>query len=200
VSIARPGEHTARPGTIGRLLGGNEARLLDEAGRPVADGQVGELYVRNAMMMDGYHADSGATADASREGFISVGDLAYRDADGYYYLADRKSDLVISGGVNIYPQEIEQRLYAHPAVQEAAVVGVPDPEWGERLVAFVVLRRQARVTAEELIEHVREQLADFKRPREVFFVESLPRNPTGKVLKGELRAQAQAHSGQAAAR
>jgi fatty-acyl-CoA synthase len=189
VTLALPGEHTARPGTIGRLVGGNDARLLDGQGHEVPLGQVGELYVKNSMMMDGYHDNEQATRAAQREGFLSVGDLAYRDADGYYYLADRKSDMVISGGVNIYPWEIEQRLHEHPAVHEAAVVGVPDAEWGESLVAFIVLRSGAQATPGELIEHVREKLADYKRPRRVLFLDALPRTPTGKVLKRELKLQ-----------
>jgi len=187
VTIALPGEHTARPGTIGRLVNGNTVRLLDGDGRDVPDGQVGELYVRNPMMMDGYHGNKKATDDATRDGFISVGDLAYRDADGYLYLADRKTDMVISGGVNIYPWEIEQRLHEHPAVHEAAVVGVPDPEWGESLAAFVVLRAGQTATGDELGAFVKESLADYKRPRNFVFVEALPRTPTGKVLKRELK-------------
>jgi len=190
VALARPGEHTARPGTIGRAIGGNEIRLLDGEGHEVPVGEVGELFVRNEMMMDGYHGNAEATRAASRDGFISVGDLARRDADGYYYLADRKTDMVISGGVNIYPWEIEEQLHAHPAVQEAAVVGVPDPEWGEALAAFIVLRPGHAATGPELGEHVRRQLADFKRPKKWFFVEDLPRNPTGKILKRELKARA----------
>ncbi len=187
VTIALPGEHTARPGTIGRLINGNEVRLLDGEGHDVPEGQVGELYVRNGMMMDGYHGNRKATEDATRQGFISVGDLGYRDGDGYYYLADRKTDMVISGGVNIYPWEIEQRLHEHPAVQEAAVVGIPDPEWGESLAAFIVLRHGEAATGEELGQWVKETLADYKRPRTFVFVESLPRTPTGKVLKRELK-------------
>ena len=187
VTIALPGEHTARPGTIGRLINGNEVRLLDAEGRQVPIGAVGELYVRNAMMMDGYHGNKKATEDATREGFISVGDLAYRDADGYFYLADRKTDMVISGGVNIYPWEIEQRLHEHQAVQDAAVVGVPDPEWGESLAAFIVLRDGQKATGEELGQWVKEALADYKRPRTFVFVDALPRTQTGKVLKRELK-------------
>jgi fatty-acyl-CoA synthase len=187
VTIALPGEHTARPGTIGRLINGNEVRLLDGSGRDVPDGEVGEIYVRNAMMMDGYHGNQKATDDATKEGFISVGDLGYRDGDGYYYLADRKTDMVISGGVNIYPWEIEQRLHEHPAVQEAAVVGVPDSEWGESLAAFIVLRDGQSATGDELGQWVKETLADYKRPRRFLFVESLPRTATGKVLKRELK-------------
>jgi len=190
VTLARPGEHTARPGTIGRAVGGNEIALLDGEGHEVPVGQVGELYVRNDMMMDGYHGNAEATRAASKDGFISVGDLARRDEDGYYYLADRKTDMVISGGVNIYPWEIEEQLHRHPAVQEAAVVGVPDPEWGESLAAFIVLRPGQSATAAELGEHVRRDLADFKRPKRWFFVDELPRNPTGKILKRELKERA----------
>jgi len=189
VTLAKPGEHTARPGTIGRLVGGNEARLLGGDGREVAIGEVGELYVRNAMLVDGYHGNDEATRAAQREGFFSVGDLARRDADGYFYLADRKHDMVISGGVNIYPFEIEQRLHQHPAVLDAAVVGVPDAEWGESLAAFVVLRDGKACGADELKQFVAAELADYKRPRQVLFVDTLPRTPTGKVLKRELRAR-----------
>jgi acyl-CoA synthetase (AMP-forming)/AMP-acid ligase II len=189
VTLAGPGEHTARPGTIGRLLGGVEARLLDGEGRPVPEGAVGELYVKSPMLVGGYHRNEDATRAAQRDGFFSVGDLARQDADGYFYLADRKHDLVISGGVNIYPFEIEQRLHAHPSVAEAAVVGAPDPDWGESLVAFVVLRDGAAATAEEIQRFVAAELADYKRPRRVLFVDALPRNPTGKVLKRDLKAR-----------
>jgi fatty-acyl-CoA synthase len=187
VTIALPGEHTARPGTIGRIIESNDIRLYNGEGHQVPEGQIGEIYVRNPMLMDGYHQNEKATAEATRDGYISVGDLGWRDGDGYYYLADRKTDMVISGGVNIYPWEIEQRLHEHPAVQEAAVVGVPDKDWGESLAAFVVLRPGQDVTAEELGNWVRQTLADFKKPRTVLFVESLPRTQTGKVLKRELK-------------
>jgi long-chain acyl-CoA synthetase len=190
VTIALPGEHTARPGTIGRAISGNDIKLLGPEGHEVADGQVGEVYVKNAMMMDGYFGNQKATDDATKQGMISVGDLAWRDADGYYYLADRKTDMVISGGVNIYPWEIEQRLHEHPAVFEAAVVGVPDAEWGESLAAFVVLRQGKSCDGDELREWVRQTLADYKRPRHVVFIDSLPRNPTGKILKRELKQRA----------
>jgi fatty-acyl-CoA synthase len=190
VTIALPGEHTARPGTIGRAIAGNDIKLLGPDVQEVPVGQVGEVYVKNAMLMDGYFGNQKATEDASRQGMISVGDLAWCDADGYYYLADRKTDMVISGGVNIYPWEIEQRLHEHPAVFEAAVVGVPDAEWGESLAAFVVLHTGKSCDAEELREWVRKALADYKRPRYVHFMEALPRNPTGKILKRELKQRA----------
>jgi len=181
VTLALPGEHTARPGTIGRPLRGNEIRLLDDQGRPVADGEVGELWVRSPMLVGGYHRNPEATGHSLRDGFFTVGDLARRDADGYYYMAERKIDMVISGGVNIYPLEIENFLHKHPAVLECAVVGLPDPEWGESLCAFIVLRRGAQATADELRSYVKDQLADYKAPRTVVFVDALPRNPTGKV-------------------
>lgn len=187
VTLACPGEHTARPGTIGRVLSGNEIRLLDEAGREVAAGEVGELYVKNSMLVAGYHRNPDATRSAMKDGFFSVGDMARVDADGFYYLADRKIDMVISGGVNIYPLEVEERIHAHPAVLECAVIGIPHPEWGEALKAFVVLRPGAEVSADELRAFVKQTLANFKAPKEIEFVAALPRNPTGKVLKRELR-------------
>jgi fatty-acyl-CoA synthase len=188
VTLAGPGDHVARPGTIGRALRGNDIRLLDDAGHDVAVGQVGELYVRNSTMFSGYHGNDDATAEAHRAGFASVGDMGRVDSDGYYFLESRKHDMVISGGVNIYPREIEDCMMTHPAVLEAAVIGVPDAEWGETLRGFVVLRTGERASEGELIDHVRKELADYKRPRSITFLAELPRNPTGKVLKRELRA------------
>jgi fatty-acyl-CoA synthase len=187
VTLAGPGDHTTRPGTIGRRLRGNQIRLLADDGTEVATGAVGEFYARNSMLISGYHKNQDATASAQRDGFFSVGDLARVDADGYYYLESRKHDMVISGGVNIYPREIEDHLHTHPAVLDVAVVGVPDPEWGETLKAFVVLRAGRAATAAELTDYCRTALADYKRPRQVVFLDELPRNPTGKILKRELR-------------
>jgi fatty-acyl-CoA synthase len=190
VTLAGPRDHVSRPGTIGRALYGNQIRLLDDAGHEVAPGEVGELYARNSMLITGYHRNAEATRASQRDGLFSVGDLARRDADGYYYLESRKHDMVISGGVNIYPREIEDLLHTHPAILDAAVIGVPDPEWGETLHAFVVVRDGHAVSETEVIEFCRAALADFKRPRRVTFVAELPRNPTGKVLKRELRERA----------
>jgi fatty-acyl-CoA synthase len=189
VTCAGPQDHEAHPGTVGRSLRGNHIRILGEDGREVPTGEVGELYVRNSMLITGYHGDDDATSQAMRDGFFSVGDLARVDGDGFVYLASRVHDMVISGGVNIYPAEIEEHLHRHPDVIEAAVIGVPDDEWGERLKAFVVTRPGTRLSAEEIVQFCREGLADFKRPREVEFLDALPRNPTGKVLKRELRAR-----------
>jgi fatty-acyl-CoA synthase len=187
ITLALPGEHTARPGTIGRMLQGNEVRLLGEDGREVATGEVGELWAKNSMLVPGYHRDADATRKATKDGFFSVGDMARVDSDGYYYLADRKHDMVISGGVNIYPLEIEQRIHEHPAVMECAVIGVPDPDWGESLKAFVVRRQGAEVSGDEIRAFCKLALANFKCPKDVVFLDALPRNPTGKVLKRELR-------------
>ncbi len=187
VTLAGPHDHVQRPGTIGKALRGNQIRLLDDAGQEVAAGQIGELYARNSTLISGYHKNDEATASSLRDGFFSVGDMGRLDSDGYYYLESRKHDMVISGGVNIYPREIEDHLNTHPAILEAAVVGVPDPEWGETLKAFIVMRRGARITETEVIDYCRATLADFKRPRKVTFLDELPRNPTGKVLKRELR-------------
>ena len=187
VTLAGPGDHVTRPGTIGKAMRGNEIRLLDDAGRAVAQGQVGELYARNSTLMSGYHGNAAATNEAQREGFYSVGDIGRVDRDGYYYLESRKHDMVISGGVNIYPREIEDHLSTHPKILEAAVVGVPDPEWGETLRAFIVLRNGEQLDEKSVVEYCREALADYKRPRKVTFLAELPRNPTGKILKHELR-------------
>ncbi|MBK9035165.1 MAG: AMP-binding protein [Myxococcales bacterium] len=187
VTLAGPGEHTARPGTVGRALRGNEVRLLDDGGAPVGPGAIGEVYVRNSMLIGGYHKNRDATDRSIRDGFFSVGDLARIDGDGFYYMESRKHDMVISGGVNIYPREIEDHLHTHPAILDVAVVGVPDPEWGETLRAYVVVRAGHAITADEVADYCRRELADFKRPRQVVFLDELPRNPTGKVLKRELR-------------
>jgi len=187
VTLAGPRDHLTRPGTVGRALRGNEIRLFDDGGHDVGLGEVGELYVRNSMIIAGYHKNQDATSKSMRDGFFSVGDLARVDADGFYYMESRKHDMVISGGVNIYPREIEDHLHTHPAILEVAVVGVPDPEWGETLKAFVVLRPGHALTATEVADYCRSHLADYKRPRQVVFLPELPRNPTGKVLKRELR-------------
>ncbi len=187
VTLAGPHDHVSRPGTIGKKLRGNDIRLLDDTGSDVAAGGVGELFARNSTLISGYHRNDEATRSSQREGFFAVGDCGRIDADGYYYLESRKSDMVISGGVNIYPREIEDHLSTHPAILEAAVIGVPDPEWGETLRAFIVLRNGQQLSETDVINFCREHLADYKRPRKVTFLSEMPRNPTGKILKRELR-------------
>ena len=187
VTLAGPHDHVSRPGTIGKKLRGNDIRLLDDTGKDVPLGDVGELYARNPTLISGYHGNEDATKSSQRDGFFSVGDCGRIDGEGYYYLESRKSDMVISGGVNIYPREIEDHLSTHPAILEAAVIGVPDPEWGETLRAFIVLRNGQQLSETDVINFCREHLADYKRPRKVTFLAEMPRNPTGKILKRELR-------------
>jgi fatty-acyl-CoA synthase len=187
VTIAGPDDLRASPGTIGRPVPGVDIRLLDESGRDVPEGEAGELYVRTSLLIEGYHADAEATRQSMRGEYFSVGDLARIDRRGCYHIEGRKRDMIISGGVNVYPAEVEAALDAHPAVAEAAVVGVPDREWGERVRAFVVPRRGASVTDDELRAHCRARLAGPKVPRDFVFLDALPKNPTGKILKRELR-------------
>jgi len=187
VTLAKPADLRAAPGTIGKALPGNEIRLLGEDRREVKPGQVGELYVRNKMLVAGYHNDAAATEQSMIDGFFSVGDLARCDVSGHYFIEGRKRDMVISGGVNVYPAEVEGVLEQHPGVAECAVVGVPDREWGERVRAFVVKKEGSSLDEGELKAFVRERLAGAKVPRDFVFIEALPRNPTGKVLKRELR-------------
>jgi fatty-acyl-CoA synthase len=188
VTVATPADLRAAPATVGRAIPGCDIRLVDEHGRDVPAGSVGELYARSAMMVDGYHADAEATRGMSLDGYFSVGDLARRDHDGRFHIEGRKRDMIISGGVNVYPVEIEAALEAHPAVAEVAVVGVPDKEWGERVRAFVVLRPGQAASGDDLSAHCRARLSGAKVPRDFVFLESLPRNPTGKILKRELRS------------
>jgi len=187
VTLAKPEDLRAAPGTIGRAVPGNEIRLLDDRGRDVRLGEVGELFVKNQLLVAGYHRDEEATKASMIDGFFSVGDLARRDRDGRYFIEGRKRDMVISGGVNVYPAEVESVLEQHPDVREVAVVGVPDREWGERVRAFVVPRAGARVDEGALKTFARARLAGPKVPRDFVIVDVLPRNPTGKVLKRELR-------------
>ncbi|MCW5833415.1 MAG: AMP-binding protein [Labilithrix sp.] len=187
VTLGKPEDLRAAPGTIGRAVPGNDIRLLDDDKREVPAGQVGELYVKNKLLVAGYHEDEEATRSSMVDGYFSVGDLARRDRDGRYFIEGRKRDMVISGGVNVYPAEIEGILEQHPDVGEVAVVGVPDREWGERVRAFVVPRAGATLDEAALKAFARERLAGPKVPRDFVVLDALPRNPTGKVLKRELR-------------
>ena len=187
VTLAKPQDLRGAPGTIGKAIPGNDIRLLDDTKNVVADGEVGELYVKNKMLVAGYHKDEHATQESMASGYFSVGDLARRDRDGNYFIEGRKRDMVISGGVNVYPAEVESVLEKHPEIAEVAVVGVPDREWGERVRAFVVRRAGSALDEGALKVFARERLAGPKVPRDVVFLDALPRNPTGKVLKRELR-------------
>ena len=184
--ILRPEEQLAKPGSAGRIAPGQEVQLLDDYGNPVADGQPGEVWVRSDWLAS-YFGRPEATERSMRDGYFSVGDVAYRDADGYYYICDRKVDMVISGGTNIYPAEVEACLHAHPVVQDVAVIGVPDDHWGESVKAIVVVQPGAAASEQELIDWSRGRIADYKRPRSVDFTDELPRDLAGKLLKRLIR-------------
>ena len=180
-------EAASHPGSIGKPLMFTETRLVDEDGRELGTGDVGELLLRGAHVCRGYWNNPEATAvSLDAEGWFHTGDLARRDVEGFHWIAGRRKDMIISGGVNVYPAEIEGELVLHPDVRDAAVVGVPHPTWGEVGVAFVV-PGERRPTIEDLTAFLAGRLAKYKIPREVRFVESLPRTPYGKVVKGELR-------------
>jgi long-chain acyl-CoA synthetase len=160
---------------------------FDEHDRPVATGERGEVVVRGPNVMKGYYANPAATAEAKRNGWFRTGDIGTIDADGYLSIVDRKKDMILRGGFNVYPREIEETLLRHPAVSLAAVIGVPDERLGEEIKAFVVLKPGAGVAPEELIAWSRDEMAGYKYPRHVEIRPSLPMNATGKVLKRELR-------------
>ncbi len=187
VTLLRPEDQLRKPGSCGTVGPAQEIRLLDAEGQEVPVGTAGEMWARN-LWLARYYNKPEATASNMRDGFFSVGDIAYRDAEGYYFICDRKIDMIISGGANIYPAEIEAVLTAHPAVADVAVIGIPHAEWGESVQAVVELRPGASATAEEIIAFCAQRLADYKKPRGVAFVDELPRNPAGKLLKTAIRA------------
>jgi acyl-CoA synthetase (AMP-forming)/AMP-acid ligase II len=175
--------------SCGRPLPGTEVRVVDGEDRDVPVGQVGEILLRGPQLMRGYWNMPEATAEALAGGWMHTGDAGCLDADGFLYIQDRVKDMIVSGAENVYPREVENVLFEHPAVADAAVIGVPDARWGEVVKALVVLRPGKSASEDELIEFCRPRLAGFKRPRSVDFVETLPRNPSGKVLKKDLREQ-----------
>ncbi|HSN72473.1 MAG TPA: AMP-binding protein [Steroidobacteraceae bacterium] len=188
VTNLRPQDQLRKIRCVGRPFACTDVRLLGESGEEVGVGEVGELYSRSPYLFNGYFDRPDETAATMCDGYVSVGDLARRDEDGYVYIVDRKKDMVISGGFNIYPREVEEVLHKHADVIEAAVIGVADERWGERLRAFVVVRSEEAATPAVLEQHCREYLSGYKVPREFRYVPALPRNAGGKILKNELRA------------
>ena len=193
VTLLRPDEQIERLGSVGREWAGSGAiKILDTHGNEVADGAVGELYSRTAYVFDGYWKNPEKTAEAFRGSWCSVGDMALRDADGYIHLVDRKSNMIISGGENIYPSEVETVLGAHPKVKDVAVIGVPHEKWGEAVLAVVVLhdhQHAGKATEAEIIDFTKTRMAGFKRPRSIMFMPDadMPRTATGKILHRTLR-------------
>jgi long-chain acyl-CoA synthetase len=188
-------ERERRPGSIGTPIKGVEMKLAGPDGAALGPDEVGEIWVRGHNVMKGYWRRPDATADVfDPDGWFKTGDMARVDADGYYYIVDRKKDMIIRGGYNVYPREIEEVLYEHPDVREAAVIGIPHPEYGEEVAAAIQVVSGASVTPEELRDYVKQQVAGYKYPRVVWFMDELPKGPTGKILKKEIKAPAQAPS------
>jgi long-chain acyl-CoA synthetase len=178
-----------KAGSIGTPIEGVEMRVVDDEGKVLGEGEVGEIQIKGHNVMKGYWNKPEATAESiDDEGWFKTGDMAKFDADGYFFIVDRKKDLIIRGGYNIYPREIEEVLYEHPAVREAAVIGVPHDELGEEVGAAVALKEGEKVSEDELRDHCKEQLAAYKYPRQIWFVDELPKGPTGKILKREIEA------------
>ncbi|MBI3370939.1 MAG: AMP-binding protein [Betaproteobacteria bacterium] len=195
VTFMGPAEHLDQHGELDekRLLSCGRASpfarvgLMDEEGKFVRQGEVGEIVVQGGLVMRGYYKNPAATAEASMHGWHHTGDLAYQDEEGYFYICDRKKEMIITGGFNVYPLEVEQAVFAHAAVQDCAVVGVPDEKWGEAIKAVVELKQGCSVSADELIAFCKQRLGSVKAPKSVDFVEALPRSPAGKVMRREVR-------------
>ena len=186
IATATPADLRAAPDTAGRPADGTELRILSADHREVADGEVGQIFVRSSTLFDGY--TSGATKDF-HDGFMASGDMGYLDAAGRLFVVGRDDEMIVSGGENVYPIEVEKTLTAHPGVAEAAVLGVDDEQYGQRLAAFVVLDKGASVEVDDLKQHVRDNLANYKVPRDITLLPALPRGSTGKILRNELRSR-----------
>jgi acyl-CoA synthetase (AMP-forming)/AMP-acid ligase II len=174
--------------SAGKVGPATELKIVDEEGKQLPPGEVGEIIARGPQLMRGYWKLEEATAATLRDGWLHTGDAGYLDDEGYLFIQDRIKDMVVSGGENVYPAEIEQVLFQHPAIADAAVIGIPDDQWGEVVHAFVVCKPDTDATGEEIVAFCRERLAGYKRPRSVEFIDQIPRNASMKVLKKDLRA------------
>ncbi|MGB3805910.1 MAG: fatty acid--CoA ligase [Erythrobacter sp.] len=182
-------EGSPRMRSVGTPLAGVEVKIIDEDGATVPPGTVGEIATRSSKNMRGYYNNPDATAETiDAEGWLRTGDAGYLDEDGYLYIHDRVKDMIISGGENIYPAEVENALYSHPAIADVAVIGIPSEKWGEEVKACVVMKEGEALTESEVIAHAREHIAGYKCPKSIDFIDALPRNPSGKILRRELRA------------
>jgi acyl-CoA synthetase (AMP-forming)/AMP-acid ligase II len=187
VTNLRPPDQLRKIQCVGQPFPMTDIKLLDGDGAEVPVGEVGELFSRSPYLFNGYHGQPAATAEAFRDDYFSAGDLAVRDDENHFYIVDRKKDMIISGGINVYPREVEEVLYRHPQLADVAVIGVPDAYWGERVAAIVVARPKTQPTEHDVLTFCEGKLASFKHPRSVVFAEQLPRNAAGKVLKRVLR-------------
>jgi len=186
VASTNPFDGERKAGSIGIPISGVEMKAVDETDHEVAPGEVGEIVIRGHNVMKGYWNNTEATREALRGGWFHTGDMATVDEDGYFYIVDRKKDMIIRGGYNVYPREVEEVLYEHPAVREAAVIGVPHDALGEEVGAAIALRAAADCDAEQLRDYVKQRVAAYKYPRHVWIVDELPKGPTGKILKREI--------------
>lgn len=185
-----PADHDPARGKLrscGKPNTGVDIRIVDENGKDVPQGEVGEIIMRAKSNMKGYWHNDAATQDAIRDGYFYTGDAGFLDDEGYVFIHDRVKDMIVSGGENVYPAEVENALFAHPQIADVAVIGVPDERWGEAVKACVVLEAGAEVQAQEIIDWARERIAGYKLPKSVDFIDALPRNPSGKILRRELR-------------
>ena len=187
VTHLKPEDQLRKAGSCGQTLEDIDILVLDDKRQEMPTGEVGVFYVKSPYLLDGYHNNPEATAANFHNDYFTVGDMGYVDEEGYYFLVDRAVDMIISGGVNIYPAEIEEVLYQHGGIQAATVIGVQDPAWGEKVVACVVPRPGTDLDADQIIDHVGRYLATYKKPKEVIFLDELPVSTTGKVMKRELR-------------
>ncbi len=177
-----------KPGSIGTPIQGVEMKVLDDEGGDVEQGGVGEIVIRGHNVMKGYYGRDDATGEVFSDGWFSTGDMATVDEDGYFFIVDRKKDMIIRGGYNVYPREIEEVLYEHPAVSEVAVIGIADDALGEEVAAMVVLKTGAEASDDEIRAYVKERVAAYKYPRKIWFSDELPKGPTGKILKREIKS------------
>ena len=186
-----------KPGSIGTPIEGVEMKVVDDDGNDVEQGEIGEIVIKGHNVMKGYWNRDDATKESIKDDWFYTGDMAKVDEDGYFFIVDRKKELIIRGGYNVYPREIEEVLYEHPAIQEAAVVGVPDDALGEEVGAAVVLKKGEQLSEDELRDHVKGEVAAYKYPRKIWFVDELPKGPTGKILKREIEVPAEVEAGPA---
>ncbi len=187
MTTLHPEDAFNKMGSVGQRMINSEARIVDDDDRDVPVGKVGEIIYKGPTVLKEYYKNPEGTAEAMKGGWFHSGDLVREDEDGYIYVVDRKKDMIISGGENIYPAELEEVLFAHPKILEVAVIGVPDPRWGENVKAVVVPEQGESLTQEEVIDYCKKHLASYKKPKTIEFIEALPRNAAGKVLKFELR-------------
>ncbi len=187
ITTLDPKDVIRKMASVGKPFVNVEIRLVDDEGNDVPVGEVGEILARGPNIMEGYYKEPEATARALKDGWLYTGDLGKLDAEGFLYIVDRKKDMIITGGENIFPREIEEVLYAHPKILEAAVIGLPDPDWGEKVHAVIALKEGVNLTGQEVIDYCKSRIAGFKKPKSVEFVDKLPRSAAGKVLKRILR-------------